>query len=331
MACTFCLGKCRCHWVRRVRAIPRCRFCRQSRRPSVAAGKRPTVRWSSRLGSVWWSSSWRRICPVPPRQGRSACVHVHHMRQNSKGKNSHLRFHSPFFDYPKNSGLEKVFWWVSVSFSTVHRNFSTVSAGGASQNGGWFTTYTYVLPGKIFKKCKFLKNDFRKCEFLKNDFRKCEFFRKISKTWKKNTLKYLLLWTGWCHEDLDGPEKANILMYSIRHNPWVETVAFPWRVEGANSACGFPFHARFAHAACHCSNPDTVSSQKLCLVQRKHIILWPVVRSSTFYPTLLFSVIILLLVIIVHCILFFCFILFYFISFILFYFISFFLFLFFNF
>ena len=36
--------------------------------------------------------------------------------------------------------------------------------------------------------------------------------------------------------------------------------------KGTNSACGFLFDARFAHAACHCSNAGTVSAQGLCLV-----------------------------------------------------------------
>ena len=36
--------------------------------------------------------------------------------------------------------------------------------------------------------------------------------------------------------------------------------------KGANSACGFVFHARFAHAAYHCFNSDTLSTKGLCFV-----------------------------------------------------------------
>ena len=43
---------------------------------------------------------------------------------------------------------------------------------------------------------------------------------------------------------------------------WVETGAFPWRVGGANSACGSLSGARFTHAVCHCFNSGTLPCNK---------------------------------------------------------------------
>ena len=53
---------------------------------------------------------------------------------------------------------------------------------------------------------------------------------------------------------------------NTKQSLWVETGVFSWRVKGGKFCLRFLFNARFAHAACHCFNTGTVSTQGLCLV-----------------------------------------------------------------